>query len=123
MKNLTRALLVFAAVSSLSGCVIAFGDTDGDLRSGWRDSEKRNMALIENLNMGTDIAVAREKLGEPNFVEGFAGNDGDYKVLFYRTQHAHSDGETTRDETTPVVFRNGKLMGYGKRVYDAAIIN
>lgn len=121
MKNLIRIIISAGLVSSLSACVIAFGDGDG--RSDWRDTERRNMNRIEELHMGAELGAVRGKLGEPQFVEAFAGKDGDYKVLFYRTQHAHSDGETTRDETTPVVFRNGVLIGYGKRVYDNAVMN
>jgi hypothetical protein len=121
MKNLLRLFSATAVVTVLSGCVIAFGD--GDVRSNWRDVERKNMNSIEDLQMGAELSAVRSKLGEAQFVEAFAGKDGDYKVLFYRTQHARSDGETTRDETTPVVFRNGHLIGYGKRVYDSAVIN
>jgi hypothetical protein len=38
--------------------------------------------------------------------------------LFYRTQRKHSDGETTRDETTPLVFRDNRLIGWGDGVYN-----
>lgn len=39
-----------------------------------------------------------------------------HRVLFFRTQHRHSDGETSRDETTPLVFRNDTLIGWGDDV-------
>ena len=32
-----------------------------------------------------------------------------------RTHRTHSDGDTTRDETTPLVFEDGKLVGIGER--------
>lgn len=35
-------------------------------------------------------------------------------ILRYRTHHRHSDGETTRDETTPLVFVDGTLAAWGE---------
>ena len=47
-------------------------------------------------------------------------DDGEeVQVLFYRTNHKHSDSGTTRDETTPLVFRNDQLAGWGTRVYES----
>jgi hypothetical protein len=36
-----------------------------------------------------------------------------YQVLYYRTHRTHSDGETTKDETTPLVFKDSALIGWG----------
>ena len=51
--------------------------------------------------------------------EAFMDDGEEVRVLFYRTNHKHSDGETTRDETTPLVFRNDQLVGWGTRVYES----
>ena len=40
-----------------------------------------------------------------------------YEVLFFRTHRTHSDGETTKDECTPLVFRDGVLIGFGDKAY------
>ncbi|HBO12182.1 MAG TPA: hypothetical protein DD491_05290, partial [Halieaceae bacterium] len=59
-----------------------------------------------------------DRLGTPADSEAFTRDGEEFRVLFYRTRHRHSDGETSRDETTPVVFRNDELVGWGQRVYD-----
>jgi hypothetical protein len=58
-----------------------------------------------------------ESLGLPADSEAFTDGDDEVRVLFYRTQRRHSDGDTTRDETTPLVFRNDLLVGWGDAVY------
>ena len=60
-----------------------------------------------------------DRLGTPADSEAFTRDGEEVRVLFYRTQHRHSDGETSRDETTPLVFRSGELVGWGQRVYDS----
>ena len=49
----------------------------------------------------------------PDFTEVFAGADGEYRILRYRTHRTTSDGDTTRDETTALVFLSGRLVGVG----------
>ena len=56
------------------------------------------------------------RLGAPDFSEAFQHNDDNYRVLYYRTQHRHSDGDTTIDETTPLVFKNDHLIGWGEDI-------
>nr|WP_238946885.1 DUF3192 domain-containing protein [Seongchinamella unica] len=41
------------------------------------------------------------------------------RVLFYRTERNKSDGATSRDETTLLVFRNDRLAGWCSSVYQA----
>lgn len=118
MKTAHKLIIALPLLTTLSGCVIAFGDFD-DKSKLVQSEEKQMRSSIENLQMGVAYADAREKLGEPNFIEAFASGGADYKVLFYRTQRTKADGDTTRDETTPVVFRDGKLIGYGQKLYDA----
>ena len=118
MKTTHKFLVALPLLVSLSGCVIAFGDFDDKSKIG-RNEENQMRSSIEALQLGAAYAEARSQLGEPHFIEAFAAGGAEYKVLFYRTQRTKADGETTRDETTPVVFRDGKLLGYGQKVYDA----
>ena len=39
------------------------------------------------------------------------------QVLFYRTHHQKSDGKTTKDECTPLVFKQNRLTGWGDKAY------
>jgi hypothetical protein len=121
MKIIFRSLLLATAVASLSACVIHVGGDDRD--DSWRIIERRNVDRIEALPMGVSTQDARERLGEPNFIEAFTSSRGDYKVLFYRTHRNKADGDTSKDETTPLVFKDGRLIGYGDRVYQDALVH
>ena len=45
--------------------------------------------------------------------ETFNENNKTYEVLFYYTDFKKSDGVITDDELTPIVFFDGKVVGYG----------
>lgn len=114
VKPLASALLLsFAAISA--GCVIHVNaDEDG---TGSYDTiakrEQHNRDVIAALALGTPAAVVREQLGEPEFTEANRVKGHEVRVLRYRTHRKHSDGDTTQDETTALVFTDGKLSGIG----------
>lgn len=59
-------------------------------------------------------------MGNADFSEAYIQNGDVNKeviVLFYRTQHTHSDGKTTKDECTPIVISNNALVGWGETAY------
>lgn len=123
MKTMFKLLAGALLASSMTGCVIAVGTGADEMRSDWQKTEAKNRQTINELALGQSMADVKLKLGEPNFVEAFQGKDGEYRVLFYRTHRTHGDGDTTRDETTPLVFRNGALSGIGSESYQRAVIN
>lgn len=102
---------------ALSGCVII--DSDHVDKDDWRETQRVNRETISQLELGLSRTAVLDKLGAPFDSEAFTDGDDEVRVLFYRTRHAKSDGETTRDETTPVVFRNGRLVGWGDAVYSS----
>lgn len=109
------ALMVF----SLSGCVVAINDhnkshSDG---SNWREIQKSNRNYINQLTTGTTMTTVMQQLGTADFTETFQKGDTAVQVLFYRTHHRRSDGMTTKDECTPLVFKNGQLTGWGDKAY------
>ncbi len=102
----------------LSGCIIVDGDGDWDGKwdnsSDWEDTQTSNLKHINNLTLGTDRSAVLAQIGNPAFSEAFQGKNGNnYNILFYRTHRGHGDGKTTKDETTPLVFKNDKLIGWG----------
>jgi hypothetical protein len=114
MLKLGAALLI---ILTATGCVYIDGervDTDD-----WRDTQRDNREAISKLEIGMSRTAVQERLGAPAESEAFTLDNEEVRVLFYRTQRRHSDGETTRDETTPLVFRNDRLTGWGNGVYDA----
>lgn len=112
------------AAGLASGCILHVSEDgvssgyDGDWGDSWRDRQERNRKAIARLDLGTPVEEVERELGSPDFSEAFVAVDGgEYRVFFYRTHHRHSDGDTTRDETTPVVFRDGRVYGFGDDVY------
>lgn len=112
MKNIFNILIATACAVSLSGCVYVDGNDDSE-GEGWESQQHENQEIINNLELGLEFAYARTRLGSPSFSEAFTRGDEEYRILYYRTHRLHSDGNTTKDETTPVVFKNGKLIGWG----------
>ncbi len=116
MNSFKSVLAAMIAVTSLTGCVITVHD-DGE-RSGasWRERQVENRKAISQLQLGTSINQITEQLGGADDSEGFKRDGKSYVVLYYRTTRRHQDGETTRDETTPLIFEDGLLVGWGHSV-------
>ena len=110
-------ILFALSVPALSGCVVAVGDVKSDREANWEEMERENRGVISQLETGTSIETVRARLGTPEFSELIELTEGDYRVLFYRTQRRESDGMTTRDETTPLIFRDGRLVEWGEAAW------
>lgn len=120
MKKAILALAL-AASTTLTGCVIAIGPDGFDTGDSVSRRDGKMRQKIAELPLGEPVAAVRDQLGEPEFTEAFNGKDGEYRVYFYRTHRTQSDGDTTRDETTPLVFRDGKLIAFGSDAYREAL--
>lgn len=124
MKSIKLLAPALAALLA-TGCVIVtdrddWDDHDSD-SSSWQEAQRRNADYIDGLRLGVSIEKVRGALGRADFSDAFRDDHGEVLVLRYRTHHRHSDGKTTRDETTPLVFVNGHLEGWGEdalRRYD-----
>ncbi|RLV57873.1 DUF3192 domain-containing protein [Parashewanella curva] len=123
IKLLVAAVL---SVSMLSGCVVSIGG-DGEhssYSSSWQKRQKENRMHIGQLQMGMDYQQVINLMGSPDINEAYLENKGESKheiqVLFYRTQHVSSDSITTKDECTPIVIKNGKVVGWGEKAYQLA---
>ncbi len=119
MLHVTRiaAISLFAIV--LSGCVVSIGGDEHREDKHWHQDQERNERYIAQAQLGTSVNLIVAELGEAHFKDSFQRNGDLFDVLYYRTHHRHSDGKTTRDETTPLVFVDGVLVGYG----DSAVVN
>ena len=115
-KALPTFLLVTLIALTASGCV--FIDGEHVASDDWRSEQKDNREAISDLSIGMSRDAVVDRLGTPADSEAFTRDGEEVRVLFYRTQHRHSDGETSRDETTPLVFRGDELVGWSQRVYD-----
>lgn len=115
MTRISKLFCVLLAASLLPGCVVIGGEHTWN--DDWMEEQRRNSERISQLDIGMQRMDVMDRLGSPNFSEAYTRDDDEYRVLFYRTQRRHSDGETTRDETTPLIFRNNVLIGWGQEVY------
>ncbi len=115
VKTLIAAVI---ASTTLSGCVIAIHDRDVQNDPSWKERQTENREYINQLSTGVKINQVTDALGGADDTEGFEKDGKQYVVLYYRTQHRRGDGNTTRDETTPLVFENGRLVGWGHAVLD-----
>jgi outer membrane protein assembly factor BamE (lipoprotein component of BamABCDE complex) len=111
-KNLFIAAF-FPVVMSLSGCVISV-DGDGYDRDDTEKREYNNRQQIATLQLGMNLNNVMNKLGTPDFNEFMQRDQDNFQVLYYRTQRVVGDGMTTKDECTPVVLKNGALVGWGE---------
>lgn len=75
--------------------------------------ERRARTQIASLSPGAPLDEVIKPLGAPDFTDMFSVDGQTWRVLRYRTHRVSADGQTTRNETTPLVFRDGQLIGVG----------
>ena len=122
MRKSAVMLLVGAVL--ISGCA-----TGGGVRNANR--EKTNHLSIGMTKadvtklMGTETVTVNlsgvgylwadsyEKISSPYRTETLQGKDKVFEVWYYYTDLKNTDGAITDDELMPVVFDDGKLIGWG----------
>ncbi|QIZ77047.1 DUF3192 domain-containing protein [Ferrimonas lipolytica] len=113
------AYLIFIVVTIMLWEPSEKGPDDLD----WDDREKYNLQQIAKLTPGISVDEVIAQLGSPNFNEAYTHNDGDMvQILRYRTHRTKGDGQTTTDETTPLLFRNGVLSSWGEAALQRALL-
>ena len=123
-SKLMGAALITALSLGLTGCVINVGDHESRAdRFYWEVKQEKNIDNLTKLNLGMALDQVQLIMGAAEFTEAFtkSANDAnaieEVKVLFYRTQWVEGDGKTTKNECTPVVFKNNTLVGWGDTAY------
>ncbi|HMB37678.1 MAG TPA: DUF3192 domain-containing protein [Wenzhouxiangellaceae bacterium] len=119
MKQLSRLVVLASLVVWLSGCVVAIGNDGLESRdSEWAEIERENRRAIDTLRLGMGIREAQAVMPHPaDFSEAFTVQGVAYRALFYRTQRVEGDGVTARNETTPLIFANAELAGWGEAAW------
>lgn len=117
-KVISRILLALVAYGIFVLLVVNFYD-DNPANMKWEDREAFNRQYIAKIKLDTfTFDQALTELGSPDITEAKKRLDKNYQVLFYRTQHMKSDGFTTQDECTPLLFINGLLTAIGSNAYE-----
>ena len=118
IKKAAPVIFLLPVLLGLSGCVISVGGDGYDYQgSNWRKKEAKNREEISRLEAGMSLDSLISTMGSPDFSEFHQSQNGDVTVLFYRTHRNHGDGVTTKDECTPLVFKEGRLIGWGDTAY------
>lgn len=116
-KVLSFIFLALAAYAIFVVLVVVLYDDD-PAKMRWEDREAYNKQYIAKLQLDNfTFDQALTELGSPDITEAKKVNNQNYQVMFYRTQHMKSDGITTQDECTALLFVNGVLMGIGQSAY------
>lgn len=84
---------------------------------GWEDRQQYNKVQIGKLNLGTPKDHIIDLMGSPDISEAKLKSEDKVQVMFYRTHRKKSDGVTTQDECTPLLFKNDKLIAWGDGTY------
>lgn len=116
-----------ASALLLAGCSNFYLDTSDLLRT-------QNTVNLAKLTVGLNKEVAMEIMGtepskgifmwidNPYRSETLTGKDGkSYEVLYYYTDLKQRDDKITDDELTPLVFQDGKLIGWGYPFLDRRV--
>jgi len=84
----------------------------------WDDREAFNRKYIQAIDHTIPLQQQQisQVLGGPDITEAFSNAQGSYQIVYYRTLRAISDGITTKDECTALLFHNKILIA----VADAA---
>lgn len=117
--------LGLAMLPALSGCyfnISGLSDDDGHYsHRSVAAQERAARAFIATLPLGASTQTVIDQLGVPDFTELVGTGDHSLRVLRYRTHRLHADGDTTVDETTPLLFHNDSLIGSGEAALRQAL--
>jgi hypothetical protein len=121
LRKITTNLALLALLgTALSGCVVAIGNDGMDEDDDWQQRQERNSRYIRQLDLGQSMNLIESELGTPDFNESFQRDGETFQILYYRTRQAKEDGKTSMDETTPLVFIDNSLVGWGETAIDKA---
>lgn len=93
---------------------------DNPEQMSWDERQAFNSRFISKLSLNEEVYKGRvvDALGSPDITEAKKLDDNVYQVMFYRTKHIKPDGITTKDECTPLLFKNGLLIAWGDSAFD-----
>lgn len=117
MKLKTIAFLIagLALYAALTSLTLLFYKDDPE-HMNWQDREAFNTRYIYKLDLTK--AITRDQvidyLGGPDITEAKKQHQQIYQVLYYRTHRTKTDGITTKDECTAILFKNQQLIAIGE---------
>jgi len=112
-KVISLVAIALIAYGIFVALVVTFYD-DSPTNMQWEDREAFNKQYIAKVKLDqlTFDQVILD-LGSPDITEAKKFNSNQYQLMFYRTQHVKSDGITTEEECTALLFKNNILNALG----------
>jgi hypothetical protein len=115
VKIMVLLLAGLALYAALTSSVLLFYKDDPE-QMNWQDRESFNAKYIYKLDLTKTIARDQviDYLGGPDITEAKRQQQQIYQVLYYRTHRTKTDGITTKDECTAILFKNQQLIAIGE---------
>ncbi|QYJ77865.1 DUF3192 domain-containing protein [Shewanella acanthi] len=111
---------IFAAYIAFVAVIVLVYEPSPD-EMNWEDRQLYNRQKLAELTLGQNITEVVKLMGNADFSEASSLNDEELHILFYRTHKQIADGVTSKDECTPLVFKNNKLIAWGEGTYQQFI--
>ena len=105
--------LLFGGCVSLSQIRATNRERLNKISIGMTKQEVINIMGIETINARDDYGNIVEVINNPYKTETLRGKDKIFEVVYYYTEIKRADGAINDDELTPLVFDEGKLIGWG----------
>jgi uncharacterized protein DUF3192 len=113
-KVISLIALALIAYGIFVVLVVTFYD-DSPTNMQWEDREAYNRQYVTKVKLDQlSLDQIILDLGSPDITEAKKVNTAQYQLMYYRTQHVKSDGITTEEECTALLFKNNLLNAIGK---------
>jgi hypothetical protein len=118
-KKVVKFVAIGFSLYAVFAAAVLFLYEDNPDQMGWEDRQAYNKRYISQLSLEQQVVRVDviERLGSPDLTEAKQVQNNRYQVMFYRTQHQQSDGITTKDECTPLLFKDDSLIAWGDSAY------
>ncbi|OUS29628.1 cell envelope protein SmpA [Thalassotalea sp. 42_200_T64] len=117
-KKITFRVIIAIALYGIFAAGVMHFYKDTPVKMEWDEREGFNRQYIAKLKLDVvNVDKVILDIGSPDITEAKKVDSGNFQVMFYRTQHKHSDGITTQDECTALLFKNDVLVGIGESAY------
>lgn len=126
-----RLYTTFTVILFVLGCTAIAADEPSQKVIRYKELLTHNQESIAKLALGMSkedvIALmgsdsAKTKNGmvlNPVRIEVFTSGDDKFEKMFYVTSAHHMFGTVNDSQTTPIVLKNGKVIGWGRDASDA----
>ena len=113
-----KSRLFIFSILLLTGCAIAYPSLQQIQSTNRSNLNKISLGMtkvqvLEIMGTTTITSVDGTMINSPFRSETTAQNGLNYEITFFYTDTKKADGSITDDELTPVVYFEGKVVGYG----------